>query len=83
MANSKRTGTEPATARSPLRLRLWLAGFGVLACGVAALWLGQQARQHQGSAHTMLILLAVAALVGAGAAVVDVIVIVRRRRAGS
>jgi hypothetical protein len=35
-----RTGNEPATARSPLRLRLGLAIFGAIACSVLAVVFG-------------------------------------------
>ena len=63
---------ELGPVRSALTLRLWLAGFGVLACVVGAVvcfavgvaWLG--------------IILLVLALVG----VVDLVVVARRKRSG-
>lgn len=79
MARRTRTGTEPSTARSPQRLRLVLAGFGVVACGVATVVFLVLAGQHHGGTRTVLQVLAAAAVVGAVVAVVDAVVLVRRR----
>lgn len=67
-----RSGNEPSTARSPLRLRLLLALFGV-ALGAAGLAVGLALRNPVivlGSAATLLV------------AVVDVAIVLRRLRQG-
>jgi hypothetical protein len=77
---SRRDGSEPVTARSALRLRTWLAAFGVLASTVAAAWLANEAGGREGSARTALTVLAIVAVLGAAVGVVDLVVLVRRRR---
>jgi hypothetical protein len=67
-----RSGNEPMTARSPLRLRLTLAIFGVLASAAAAIGLGLTG--HAG--------LAVVFAVIAAAACLNIIVVVVRIRQG-
>ena len=74
-----RTGTEPRTARSPLRLRLVLAAFGLVVCAVlAALWLRADPPPG-GSSAPGWVLLALAVL-----ALLDLVVVTARlrRRAG-
>lgn len=71
----RRTGTEPATARSPLRLRMILAGFGLVACLVLAGWAWAQAT---GRAAGPLRGVAVLAIVGALSAIVDLVVLRHR-----
>jgi hypothetical protein len=75
----ERAGDEPATARSPLRLRLVLAAFGMLFCAAAAgglLWVAAAA-----TAHRLLWLVAAAVFAAAGlVAAVDLMVIVNRLR---
>ncbi|WP_432547200.1 DUF6343 family protein [Kineococcus sp. SYSU DK004] len=69
-----RTGTEARTARSPLRLRLVLAVFGLVVCGLlSAFWL---TGAGPGGARGPGIVLAVLAVV----AVVDIVVVSRRLR---
>jgi hypothetical protein len=76
-----RTGTEPATARSPLRLRVALAAFGLVACVTLATWLlAHRASHPAGSFRTEALVLAVLAVAGAVAAVVDLVVLGRRLR---
>jgi Family of unknown function (DUF6343) len=82
MASKVRTGTEPATARSPLRLRLVLASFGAVACGLATIWLVALAREEDGTARTVVTVLCVISFAGAVVAVADAVVIIRRRRSG-
>jgi len=67
-----RSGNEPMTARSPLRLRLGLAVFGVLASTAAAIGLGVTG--HAG--------LAIAFAVIAAVACVNIAVVVIRIRQG-
>ncbi|NIZ91873.1 DUF6343 family protein [Kineococcus rubinsiae] len=70
-----RTGTEPRTARSPLRLRLLLAAFGLVVCTVlAVLWF--TADPPPGGARAPGWVLAVLAL----AALADLVVVGRRLR---
>ena len=75
----ERAGDEPATARSPLRLRLVLAAFGALFCGAVAvglLWVADGEPAHR-------LRWTIAALVFGAAAVValiDLVVIVNRLR---
>ena len=75
-----RTGDEPRTARSPLTLRLVLAVFGLVVCGVlGTLWL--TAAEPPGGARgpgVVLVLLAALAL----ADLVVVSLRLRRRRRG-
>jgi peptidoglycan biosynthesis protein MviN/MurJ (putative lipid II flippase) len=80
MSPARRTGTEPATARSATRLRLVLACFGALTCAIATVWLADVAAQHTGRARSVVTVLAVLVLVGAVVAVADAVVLVRRRR---
>jgi hypothetical protein len=72
-----RAGTELATARSPLRLRMVLAGFGLLVCVGAGLW----AWWSRDVDRTAMPVLALLAALGALVAVVDLAVMIRRRRA--
>jgi hypothetical protein len=79
-------GTSPYShyeqAKSPLRLRLVFAGFGVIACGLAALMFVELAGQHEDASRTVLGVLAGAAFVGAVVAAVDALLLIRRRRGG-
>lgn len=68
----RRTGSEPVQARSPLRLRLGLALFGVVWATVAAV--GFALTGHPGWTA---VLAAIAAI-----ALVDVLLIIRRMRQG-
>ena len=77
---ARRTGTEPQTARSPLRLRMVLAGFGLIACTVAAVFFLDEAQHQAGSTSTALTVAAAAAGVGALVAIVDLVVLARRWR---
>jgi membrane protein YdbS with pleckstrin-like domain len=72
-----RAGTEPASARSPLRLRMALAVFGFLVCVAAAVWAWSSRDDVDRTA--MSVLGALAAL-GALIAVVDLAVVARRWR---
>ena len=72
-----RAGTEPANARSPLRLRMALAIFGLLVCIAAGLWTWSSRDDGDRTAMTVLTALAAA---GALAAVLDLAVIARRRQ---
>jgi hypothetical protein len=74
------SGTEPATAKSPLRLRVVLAVFGVFACVVATIWLGASARDHAGTARGVLLSLAVVVAVAGLVAVADLVVLTKRIR---
>ncbi|WP_432484690.1 DUF6343 family protein [Kineococcus esterisolvens] len=72
-----RTGDEPRTARSPLTLRLLLAAFGAVVCGVfAVLWLTAD-EPPGGSKGPGIVLLGLAVV-----AVVDLVVITLRLRRG-
>ncbi|WP_337061033.1 DUF6343 family protein [Kineococcus sp. G2] len=72
-----RTGDEARTARSPLALRLLLAAFGFVVCGVfAALWLTAE-EPPGGSRGPGIVLLALAVV-----AAVDAAVVVGRLRRG-
>ena len=77
---ARRTGTEPQTVRSPLRLRMVLAGFGLIACTVAAVSLLGKAQHQAGSTSTALTVAAAVAGVGALVAIVDLAVLAGRRR---
>ncbi len=77
---ARRTGTEPRTARSPLRLRMVLAGFGVIACTAGAVFFLVEAGHQGGSTSTAFIVAAAAAGVGAVVAIVDLVVLMRRWR---
>ena len=77
---ARRTGTEPQTARSPLRLRMVLAGFGLIACTLAAVSFLIEAQHQAGSTSTALTVAAAAAGVGALVAIVDLAVLGRRWR---
>ncbi|WP_369052940.1 DUF6343 family protein [Kineococcus terrestris] len=69
-----RTGTEARTARSPLRLRLVLAVFGLVVCALlAAFWLSGAGPGGARGPGFVLALLAVVA-------VVDIVVVSRRLR---
>ncbi|NAZ87447.1 hypothetical protein GTR00_15290 [Kineococcus sp. T90] len=75
-----RTGDEPRTARSPLTLRLLLALFGLVVCGVlGALWL-TAARPPGGTRGPGLVLVLLAVVALADVAVVAARL--RRRRRG-
>jgi len=72
-----RDGTEPATARSPLRLRMVLAAFGGVVCtGVAVVAWSLRGEGHR-TAMTVVMVVAVAAAGGAG---IDLLVVRRRWR---
>src|SRR5918993_3834028 len=58
-----RSGTEPATARSPLRLRMVLAVFGIAVCGLVAVLAWSWRDEGEASALT-----AGGAVAGGGAA---------------
>ena len=80
MARRARSGTEPATAKSPLRLRMALAAFGLAVCLVALGWGLLRGGDGPGQAPEVI---AVLAAVGAAVAVLDLIVLAvrwRRRR---
>ena len=77
MARRARSGTEPATAKSPLRLRMALAVFGLAVCLVALGWGLQRRGDGPGQAPEVI---AVLAAVGAAAAVLDLIVLAVRWR---
>jgi len=75
----ERVGNEPATARSPLRLRLVLALFGAVSCaaGVAgSLWLAAADDRHQLRWTLAAVVFAAASV----AALLDAVVIVNRLR---
>ncbi|MER6529963.1 DUF6343 family protein [Streptomyces sp. NPDC001508] len=81
--HSARTGSEPVTARSPLRLRLLLSGIFlpvfVAAAALFALW--ARASGPGGSPHrAVLITIAALCAIIAFLAVVDLLVVVRRLR---
>jgi drug/metabolite transporter (DMT)-like permease len=78
-APSSRNGSEPATARSPVGLRMVLAVFGVLACGVASAYFLEAARSRTGTSRNVLSVLAVLALLGGVVAVADYVILTRRR----
>jgi uncharacterized protein DUF6343 len=78
--HADRAGTEPMTARSPLRMRLGLALFGVVVCAVAATWFAAEASGRAGTARTVLTALSVVAALAAAVAVADLAVRVRRLR---
>lgn len=67
-----RTGNEPVTARSPLRLRFWLSLWGLLWAGAGAVAFAFAARPGWAGACA-----AVAAL-----AAVDLVVVIRHIRQG-
>jgi hypothetical protein len=70
-----RTGTEPATARSPVRLRLVLAVFGVVVClAVAVVAWSLRDEGHP----TAMAAVGLAAVAAAAVAVVDLVVLERR-----
>jgi hypothetical protein len=77
---TRRSGTEPVTARSALSLRTWLASFGVVTGAIATFWLAAAARGSSGSDRTMFALLALVALLSVLVAVVDLMVLARRQR---
>jgi len=71
-----RDGTEPATARSPLRLRMVLAAFGGVVCtGVAVV-----AWSLKGEGHPTAMTVVMVAVAAAVVAVIDLLVVWRRWR---
>lgn len=69
------SGTEPATARSPVRLRLALAVFGAIVClAVAAVAWALRDEGHP----TAMAVIGVVAVAAAVVAVVDLVVLERR-----
>ena len=70
-----RSGTEPATARSPVRLRLVLAVFGVIVCLAVAVVAWSLRDEGHPTAMAVVGIVAVAAAV---VAVVDLVVLERR-----
>ena len=73
MARRRRTGSEPATARSALTFRLVLAAIGLV------LWGGGAVLLALSDAPVLLVVIAAA---GALIAVVDLIVVARRKAHG-
>ncbi|MEU8994713.1 DUF6343 family protein [Streptomyces caniferus] len=79
----RRTGTEPMTAHSPLRLRRTLAAGALVVFVAAAVRLALAAHSagpHDSPSPTVLLILAVVCGVLAVAAVVDLVLITRRLR---
>ncbi|KOG41137.1 DUF6343 family protein [Streptomyces decoyicus] len=78
-----RTGTEPVTARSPLRLRLILASAALVVFTAATVRLAMGAHSagpHDSPSATVLLVLAVVCGVLALAAILDLVVLRRRMR---
>ncbi|MDT0346604.1 DUF6343 family protein [Streptomyces litchfieldiae] len=80
-----RTGTEPITAYSALRLRLLLSGiflpfFLIVAVLLAVWWTGSDANDSPSSGELAALTLACAVL--ALIAAIDILVVLRRRRSG-
>jgi Family of unknown function (DUF6343) len=70
-----RSGSEPATARSPVRLRLALALFGVIVCLAVAVVAWSLRDEGHPTAMAVVGIVAVAAAV---VAVIDLVVLERR-----
>ncbi|MFG3165945.1 DUF6343 family protein [Streptomyces sp. NPDC048200] len=81
--HTPRTGTEPRTARSPLRLRLLLSGIFlplfVAAAVLFGVWAGTSGSGDTPSSGALVVLAAVCAALALLAAV-DLLVVTRRRR---
>ncbi|MFE1763660.1 DUF6343 family protein [Streptomyces angustmyceticus] len=79
----RRTGTEPVTAQSPLRLRRTLAAGALVLLVAATVRLALAAHAagaHDSPSPTVLLVLAVVCGVLAIAAVIDLVVLTRRLR---
>ena len=74
-----RSGTEPANARTLTRARIVLAGFGLVACVVASVWLLYEAKQGDPADATFLVVVAGFCAAGALIAVADLVVLLRRQ----
>ncbi|MFI2640917.1 DUF6343 family protein [Streptomyces sp. NPDC018610] len=85
MYDAPRSGSEPRTARSPLRLRRWLAGVFLPVFAVAAALFAYGAtRSGPGDSPSSTVLAALAGICAALAlaTAVDLLVVARRLRAG-